>query len=251
MGQARNLMRREAKETKFRHQRHHCSVSTTCASEGIASVHDTDVEDDDELSCQDKSSDFSGGITTSSLCERAEVPSLRWKRALGGRHPSEMPEGELRALMLSHGAAVPLQCRVDLWPRWFAAAAETQPNIVAELASRFLSSEELTELQENIPHEVARLIELDLPRTMPQVFGIAEQCRLNRVLRVFAALHPEIGYCQDRNTLNTNNDVQQNPGSRYKTTLVLFYFGRVVNVLQHHRCTNNGGVAVDLLQLQA
>lgn len=177
------------------------SVSSTCASEGRASIHDSDSEDDDELICQDKILCCSGGVTTPRLCELAEVPSLRWKRALAGRHLSEMPEGELRALVLTLGSAVPLQCRVDLWPRWFLAAETMHPNFVADPTRSYLSSKEFTELQEKIPDDVARLIDLDLPRTMPHLLGMTEQCKLKRVLHSFAALHPEIGYCQGLNNI--------------------------------------------------
>lgn len=107
---------------------------------------------------------------------------LRWFRALAGRSVTELPAEELRKLVRS---GMPLKHRLTLWPQWFVE----------------LDIQDIEGLQQNIPEDVARLIDLDVPRTLPQWLHGHEEDSLRRILRAHAAINPALGYCQGINNI--------------------------------------------------
>jgi len=107
---------------------------------------------------------------------------LRWFRALAGRSVTELPTDELRKLVKG---GMPLKHRLELWPQWFVA----------------LQVDDIDGLQQDVDEDVARLIDLDVPRTLPQWLNGAEEDSLRRILRAHAAVNPGLGYCQGMNNI--------------------------------------------------
>eukprot|EP00931_Biecheleriopsis_adriatica_P026451 TRINITY_DN16105_c0_g1_i1.p1 TRINITY_DN16105_c0_g1~~TRINITY_DN16105_c0_g1_i1.p1 ORF type:complete len:380 (+),score=65.57 TRINITY_DN16105_c0_g1_i1:86-1141(+) len=122
----------------------------------------------------------------------------RWNLAVAGRALSDMPIEKIQA-MVQDGIAIPPKHRAVLWPRWFAAEA-TQP-LPNSVDSPFLSAALVQELQAQVPEDVAHLIDLDVPRTMPGRLRESEHDVLRRTLCCLAALQPEVGYCQGLNNI--------------------------------------------------
>jgi hypothetical protein len=107
---------------------------------------------------------------------------LRWNQALRGREAHELCTDELKPLV---EGGMPLKHRLQLWPHWF------QP--------RPVSGEQQTQV--NVPSDIERQIDLDVPRTGPRWLGSSDHAKLSRVLRAFAVSHPDVGYCQGLNNI--------------------------------------------------
>jgi len=107
---------------------------------------------------------------------------MRWCNALNGRSTSELAAEELHLLVKG---GMPLKHRLALWPQWF--IADTVEDIDA--------------LQQGASGDVERLIDLDVPRTLPQWLNSAEQGALRRILLAHASLNPGLGYCQGLNNM--------------------------------------------------
>merc|ERR1740139_499724 len=81
---------------------------------------------------------------------------------------------------------MPLKHRQALWrEEWCAAACEA----------------DVDALQTPLPADVAKTIEADICRTQPQWLSEEHQTTLRRVLRAYAASHPDVGYCQGMNNI--------------------------------------------------
>jgi len=109
--------------------------------------------------------------------------TARWKKVLGGRAPTELLHSELRALFVL-GHRIPWQYRLLLWPYWLQIEESSEP---------------LHEGDFSTDETCMRQIEKDVPRTRPNDLGDAQRAALGRVLRAFAVLRPEVGYCQGLN----------------------------------------------------
>jgi len=110
--------------------------------------------------------------------------SARWKKVLGDRSPAELTRSELRALFIL-GHRIPWQYRLALWPTWLHVAEEgSEP-----LDDGMLCTDETCQKQ----------IEKDVPRTRPTDLNQNQREALGRVLRAFALLRPQVGYCQGLN----------------------------------------------------
>eukprot|EP00971_Amphidinium_carterae_P289850 5755467-Amphidinium_carterae.2 len=77
---------------------------------------------------------------------------------------------------------VPLKHRLVLWSGWTAGSG----------AAGLDAHEELSD-------GVSGKIELDVPRTCPDLFTDAQRDSLRRILRAHAASNPHAGYCQGIN----------------------------------------------------
>ncbi|CAE7239136.1 unnamed protein product [Symbiodinium natans] len=110
--------------------------------------------------------------------------SARWKKVMGDRDPAELTRSELRALFVL-GHRIPWQYRLALWPAWLHVAEEGSD----PLDDGMLCTEETCKRQ----------IEKDVPRTRPADLNESQRAALGRVLRAFAVLRPQVGYCQGLN----------------------------------------------------
>jgi len=113
------------------------------------------------------------------LAEDAEM-HMRWAEALGGRSDADLSREELQELV---DLGVPLKYRHQLWPRWVA-----RPDLG-----------DVEGLQDTVGENVAKQIELDIPRTQPKWLNDRDRVSLQRVLRAYAARNPVVGYCQGMN----------------------------------------------------
>jgi len=103
----------------------------------------------------------------------------RWSLALDGKDVEDLPLSELHELV---AAGVPLKHRLVLWSGWTAGSG----------AAGLDAHEELSD-------GVSGKIELDVPRTCPDLFTDAQRDSLRRILRAHAASNPHAGYCQGIN----------------------------------------------------
>lgn len=80
------------------------------------------------------------------------------------------------------------------WPAW-RAALRVEDRARADVYGPLLLAADRSE------QIWSRQIELDAPRTFPKLtaFDAEQQKRLQRILQAFAALYPEVGYCQGMN----------------------------------------------------
>jgi len=78
---------------------------------------------------------------------------------------------------------MPLQHRHALWTAWVGRR----------------QMENLSELREKASVEDSRQIDLDIPRTHPDMLRKPQQDLLTRVLYAFAGCNPDVGYCQGMN----------------------------------------------------
>jgi len=105
----------------------------------------------------------------------------RWSVALDGRDVKDLCPSELQQLVAT---GVPLKHRLVLWSGWTAGSGG--PGL------EDLCREELSE-------GVKGKIELDIPRTFPDLFTDGQRDSLRRVLNAYAANHRHAGYCQGIN----------------------------------------------------
>lgn len=166
------------------------SPSSTCLASNCS-----DISEDSSSWSHDEEDDQTV-LAAPSFLEDAEA-HLCWTKALAGRHVTEMPSEELHALV-SSASPVPLKYRILLWPLWFANGAHA---LTEQRDHLQMSESRLSELEALASCEALRLIDLDVPRTMPHVLGSQDRLSLRRVLRAFAGLMPDIGYCQGLNNI--------------------------------------------------
>lgn len=116
-----------------------------------------------------------------SLPESEEM-HLRWAEAVVGRPPAALPAEELRPLV---DAGMPLRYRHAVWSRW--------------IGDRGLRSVE--EMHSQSLPDVARQIDLDIPRTRPAWLQDDQAAVVRRVLNAYSVHNPAVGYCQGMNFL--------------------------------------------------
>jgi len=113
-----------------------------------------------------------------------EDPAMhdRWASVVGRRCVKELTLVELKPLI---DMGMPLKYRHALWPEWLPKS----------------DAEEVDAWDPGPCEEVAKQIELDLPRTQPRGLEIGDDQRqiLRRVLNAYAVRNPAVGYCQGMN----------------------------------------------------
>jgi len=134
------------------------------------------------------SSPFQSPVKTRPKKETDELDTLGpvcWLEELAGRSITAVPAEEIRALTCS-GVPMPRSLRRALWSHYF------KPGI---------TTTRLQQLQLEVPDDIARLIDLDVPRSLPYCLSASCHASLRRVLHGLAALKPEVGYCQGLNNV--------------------------------------------------
>mmetsp|Transcript_34667 Transcript_34667/g.62913 ORF Transcript_34667/g.62913 Transcript_34667/m.62913 type:complete len:375 (-) Transcript_34667:96-1220(-) len=124
-------------------------------------------------------------VEAQSAVDAQSERSICWLEELAGRSITALPAAEIRALICT-GVHMPRSHRKMFWSHHF---------------KYQISAKRLEELQLEVPNDTAQLIDLDVPRSLPDRMSSSSHTSLRRVLRGLAALQPEVGYCQGLNNI--------------------------------------------------
>jgi len=162
--------------------------------EAVTTESDSKTEGAEDRSCKRPRSPFSSSSSPiqspaktrpKKETDELETGPVCWLEELAGRSITSLPAEEIRALTCS-GVPMPRSLRRALWSHYF------KPRI---------TTTRLQQLQLEVPDDVAGLIDLDVPRSLPYCLSASCHASLRRVLHGLAALKPEVGYCQGLNNV--------------------------------------------------
>mmetsp|Transcript_25102 Transcript_25102/g.53301 ORF Transcript_25102/g.53301 Transcript_25102/m.53301 type:complete len:460 (+) Transcript_25102:104-1483(+) len=182
--------------------------------DGVAPVEEDDAEDSSPREGRAFAPNISGGSRSTSSTSKLTKGNGTVDEEVAKRHWQAMVQQGLRNYACKNPEVfrrrarrgVPMEYRWQAWKAALGLEERMQPGLYQEYVQA--------------DNQWTRLIEIDMPRTFPDIefFDKEQQYSLLRILKAFANFDPEVGYCQGMNFVTglllfvaQNGDFRQRP----------------------------------------